>query len=112
MAAGKAKSNQFWWPDQLDLGPLRDHDANSNPLGEDFDYAEAFEKLDLQAVKEDLKELEAYQKNPLDAEELKRIDQAIDKTHAAAKRAKIKIQHEGVPGGTGTGSLQPALPPR
>ena len=49
-----AKNNQFWWPDQLDLTPLRDHDARSNPLGEDFDYAEAFNTLDLDGVKADI----------------------------------------------------------
>jgi catalase-peroxidase len=53
-AQGMAKSNQFWWPDQLDLGPLRDHDAKSNPLGEDFDYAEAFQSVDLKALKADI----------------------------------------------------------
>ena len=52
--AGQPKSNQFWWPDQLDLSPLRDHDAKSNPYGADFDYAEAFKKLDLKAVKKDI----------------------------------------------------------
>lgn len=51
---GRAKSNQFWWPNQLDLAPLRAHDKRSNPLGEDFDYAEAFSKLDLSAVKKDI----------------------------------------------------------
>jgi catalase-peroxidase len=55
--AGQAKSNLFWWPDQIDLSPLRDHDARSNPLGEDFDYAEAFKKLDYDAVKTDLNKL-------------------------------------------------------
>ncbi len=49
-----ARSNQFWWPDQLDLSPLRDHDARSNPYGDDFDYAEAFSSLDLAAVKQDI----------------------------------------------------------
>ena len=48
------RSNQFWWPDQLDLSPLRDHDARSNPMGEDFDYAEAFGALDLDMVKADV----------------------------------------------------------
>lgn len=54
VAPGQAKSNQFWWPDQLDLSPLRDHDARSNPAGADFDYAAEFSKLDLQAVKADI----------------------------------------------------------
>ncbi len=53
-AIGQPKSNQFWWPDQLDLSALRDHDARSNPLGEDFDYAAAYAQLDLDAVKADI----------------------------------------------------------
>ncbi len=52
--ATAAKRNQFWWPKQLDLSPLRDHDAQSNPLGADFDYAQAFASLDLAAVKADI----------------------------------------------------------
>jgi len=52
---GEAKTNQFWWPEQLNLQPLRDHNLSSNPYGEDFNYAEAFNSLDLEAVKEDLK---------------------------------------------------------
>jgi catalase-peroxidase len=48
------RSNQFWWPDQLDLSSLRDHDARSNPLGEDFNYVKEFQKLDLAAVKKDI----------------------------------------------------------
>ncbi|QPL50724.1 catalase/peroxidase HPI [Alteromonas sp. B31-7] len=51
------KNNKFWWPEQLDLSQLRDHDTRSNPLGEDFDYAETFSKLDLAAVKADVNEL-------------------------------------------------------
>lgn len=51
---GQAKSNLFWWPDQLDLTSLRDHDSRSNPLGEDFDYKEAFAKLDMAALKKDI----------------------------------------------------------
>ncbi|TKF29723.1 catalase/peroxidase HPI [Enterovibrio norvegicus] len=53
-AQGEPKSNQFWWPDQLNLAPLRDHGQESNPLGEDFDYAAAFETLDLNAIKKDI----------------------------------------------------------
>ncbi|MEW5681411.1 MAG: catalase/peroxidase HPI [Pseudomonadota bacterium] len=51
---GVARNNQFWWPDQLDLSPLRDHDARSNPYGANFNYAEAFSKLNLVAVKKDI----------------------------------------------------------
>jgi catalase-peroxidase len=53
-APSQAKTNQFWWPDQLNLAPLRDHDSRSNPLGDDFSYAEAFSKLDLKKVKKDV----------------------------------------------------------
>ncbi|MFT5704668.1 MAG: catalase-peroxidase [Shewanella sp.] len=48
------KSNQFWWPEQLDLTPLRNHAAESSPMNSEFDYAEEFEKLDLAAVKSDI----------------------------------------------------------
>ena len=47
-------SNDYWWPNRLDLDPLRDNDPASNPLGADFDYAEAFGQLDLEALKADL----------------------------------------------------------
>ena len=47
-------SNQDWWPERLDLRPLRQHSATSNPLGEDFDYAAEFATLDLEALKADL----------------------------------------------------------
>ncbi|MDQ6976546.1 MAG: peroxidase family protein, partial [Ghiorsea sp.] len=51
---GEAKTNQFWWPEQLNLSPLRAHNVTSNPLGDGFDYAKSFEQLDLQAVKKDI----------------------------------------------------------
>ncbi len=54
VAQATPKSNQFWWPDNLDLGPLRDHGVESNPMGDDFNYAAAFEALDLDAVKKDI----------------------------------------------------------
>ncbi|MFC7049410.1 catalase/peroxidase HPI [Emcibacter nanhaiensis] len=57
MGEGVAKSNQFWWPEQLNLSPLRDQGAESNPYGEDFDYAAEFAKLDLEQVKSDINEL-------------------------------------------------------
>ncbi|MFC3679590.1 catalase/peroxidase HPI [Bacterioplanoides pacificum] len=46
-----------WWPNALNLDILHQHDSKTNPLGEDFNYAEAFKKLDLQALKDDLKAL-------------------------------------------------------
>ncbi|CAE7903193.1 katG2 [Symbiodinium necroappetens] len=49
-----AKSNQFWWPEQLNLEPLRAHSTSSNPYGDDFDYAQAFNQLDLTALKADV----------------------------------------------------------
>ena len=53
----EAKSNQFWWPERLDLSPLRDQAPSSNPYGDDFDYAKAFAELDLDAVEQDLRAL-------------------------------------------------------
>ena len=47
-------SNQFWFPEHLDLAPLRQQASESDPLGADFKYAEAFKKLDLKAVKKDI----------------------------------------------------------
>jgi len=54
-AEGKPRTNQFWWPQQLDLSPLRAHSAESSPLGGEVDYAKAFSSLDLQAVKQDIR---------------------------------------------------------
>ncbi len=48
------RPTQFWWPDQIDLSPLRRNAAESNPLGGDFDYAKEFASLDLAAVKQDI----------------------------------------------------------
>ena len=55
-AEGPPQSARFWWPDELDLSPLRQHAVSSNPLGADFDYAKAFATLDLEAVKKDIKQ--------------------------------------------------------
>ncbi len=54
-ALGEPKSNEFWWPDTLNLQPLRDHAVESNPYGENFDYAAAFAEVDLEELKTDLK---------------------------------------------------------
>ncbi|MFA4132923.1 MULTISPECIES: catalase/peroxidase HPI [unclassified Brevibacillus] len=52
-----ATSNKHWWPNQLNLNILHQHDRKSNPMGEEFDYAEEFKKLDYQALKQDLYDL-------------------------------------------------------
>jgi catalase-peroxidase len=54
---GKAKPNSFWWPELLDLEQLRSHDARSNPYGSDFDYAKAFESVDLKELKADIEKV-------------------------------------------------------
>ncbi|MBK7971922.1 MAG: catalase/peroxidase HPI [Deltaproteobacteria bacterium] len=53
-AESSPQSPKFWWPDQLDLSPLRQHAVESNPLGAEFDYAAAFATLDLEAVKKEI----------------------------------------------------------
>ncbi|ECG5644080.1 catalase/peroxidase HPI [Salmonella enterica subsp. enterica serovar Poona] len=64
MAAGSPASqnmqpaqNNFWWPQKIDLSPLRLHDVESNPYGKDFNYAREFNSLDLAAVKKDIRTL-------------------------------------------------------
>ena len=47
-------TNRLWWPHQLDLSILHQNPPAADPMGGDFDYAEAFESLDLQAVKADI----------------------------------------------------------
>ncbi len=53
-AAGRGTQNKDWWPNQLNLNILKQHDTKTNPMGVDFDYAEAFKTLDLKALKADL----------------------------------------------------------
>ena len=52
--AGGGTMNKDWWPNQLNLKILHQHSGQENPMGKDFDYAEKFAKLDLEAVKKDL----------------------------------------------------------
>jgi len=53
----RVHTNRDWWPNQLDLQVLHQHSTLSNPMGEAFDYAEEFEKLDYEALKNDLRKL-------------------------------------------------------
>ena len=54
LAATVAKTNQFWWPEQLNLSPLRQHGAESNPYGEQFNYAKEFATVDIAQLKKDI----------------------------------------------------------
>ncbi|MGJ8660873.1 MAG: catalase/peroxidase HPI [Bacteroidota bacterium] len=55
--AGSGTSNRDWWPNMLNLNILRQNSSLSNPMGDDFNYAEEFKKVDLKALKQDLFEL-------------------------------------------------------
>jgi len=52
-----ATTNKDWWPNQLNLNILHQHDKKTTPMGEDFNYSEEFEKLDYHALKQDLRNL-------------------------------------------------------
>ncbi|MGQ3056789.1 MAG: catalase/peroxidase HPI [Nevskia sp.] len=54
---GAPRTTQFWWPEQLNLAPLRQHGAESNPYGDSFDYAKAFASIDLAQLKADIKQV-------------------------------------------------------
>jgi catalase-peroxidase len=55
--ATQPRSNRDWWPNQLDLQLLHEHSSQSNPMGEDFNYAEEFKTLDLDTLKQDIIEV-------------------------------------------------------
>ena len=55
--SGTGTSNKDWWPNQLNLGLLHQHDNKSDPMDDDFDYAEAFKQLDYDSLKKDLNDL-------------------------------------------------------
>jgi catalase-peroxidase len=55
--AHRPMSIRDWWPDEVDLGVLHQHSPESNPMGEDFDYAEAFQALDVEELKRDVFEV-------------------------------------------------------
>ena len=58
--ASRPRTNLDWWPNQLDLRVLHQHSPLSDPMGEDFTYAEEFKTLDLDALKRDLIERVAF----------------------------------------------------
>jgi catalase-peroxidase len=53
-AAGKPKTTQYWWPELVDLSPLRQHAAESSPMGEAYNYAEEFKTVDLEILKQEI----------------------------------------------------------
>jgi len=55
--ASRPRTNRDWWPNQLDLRVLHQHSPLSDPMGKDFDYADEFKTLDLDALKHDLVEV-------------------------------------------------------
>ncbi|MGB4248485.1 MAG: catalase/peroxidase HPI [Pseudohongiellaceae bacterium] len=55
--SANAPTNEYWWPNRLSLDPLRQNSPASDPMGPDFNYAEEFARLDLEAVKRDLVEV-------------------------------------------------------
>jgi catalase-peroxidase len=55
--SANATKNEDWWPNQLDLSGLRKHSEKSDPMGDDFDYAEEFKRLDLDSLKNDINNL-------------------------------------------------------
>ncbi|WP_033342095.1 catalase/peroxidase HPI [Catenuloplanes japonicus] len=54
---GRPRTNRDWWPNQLDLSVLHAHSSKGNPLGENFEYAKEFAKLDVDAIKRDITEV-------------------------------------------------------
>ena len=63
-ATASTRSNRDWWPNQINLSILHRNSSLSNPMDEDFDYAEEFQKLDLDAVKKDIIEIMAAHRVP------------------------------------------------
>ena len=57
LSAQQLQSDRFWWPEKLNLSPLRANSVESNPLGKDFHYAKAFATLDLKVVKQDIQKV-------------------------------------------------------
>jgi len=57
VAQSEPTTNKFWWPEVVDLSPLRVQESKSNPYGEDFDYAAEFQTIDLALLKADIEAL-------------------------------------------------------
>ncbi len=85
--AGHGTSNRDWWPNQLNLGILHQNSPLSDPMGEEFDYAEEFKTLDLAAVKQDL--YDADDRLPgLVARRLRALRRAVH-PHGVAQRRHV-----------------------
>ena len=55
--SARGTSNRDWWPNQLNLNILHQHDTKSDPMDDGFDYREEFKKIDYEALKKDLNDL-------------------------------------------------------
>ena len=95
--ARKVSSNKDWWPNQLNLRVLHQNSSLSNPMGEGFNYAEEFKKLDLEAVKKDLYAL-MTELTGLVAGRLRSLRAALH-PHGVAQRGHLP--HRGRPRGRG-----------
>ena len=86
-------TNDYWWPNQLDLQPLRMHSPESDPMGNDFDYAEAFASLDLDAVIGGIRHWYEHQQGQLSDAELNPSYKVVqDKQQALAADLASKRQ--------------------
>jgi catalase-peroxidase len=57
VTVGEAKTNEFWWPQKVNLTPLRQHTIESNPYGDNFNYAQEFQKINLEDLKSDIQKV-------------------------------------------------------
>ena len=102
----RPRTNKDWWPNQLDLSVLHQHSPLSNPMGEDFNYAEEFKTLDVEALKRDLIELMTTSQDWWPADYGHYGPLFIRMTWHAAGTYRIADGRGG--GGSGAAALRPA----